>query len=243
MVLAAGLGKRMRPLTDHKPKPMVPLAGRPLIDHTLDRLAKAGIPRAVVNVHYKADVLEDHLAVRRNAGQPPSITISDERGLLLETGGGIAKALPLLGRNPFLVCNSDTTWVEEPPADNLAALLAAWDPTQMDCLLLLAEKERSLGYSGDGDFHIDANGRLTRRQAGETTPHVFAGVSIARPESFKDAPQGPFSLNLLWDNAIAAERLFGIVMDGWWMHVGTPEALADADRFIAERAPRPGGTR
>lgn len=240
MVLAAGLGKRMRPLTDTIPKPMVPLAGRPLIDHTLDRLASAGIPRAVVNVHYKAEVLEAHLARRREKGLPPEITVSDERGLLLETGGGIVKALPLLGEKPFLICNSDTTWVETAKANNLAMLMSAWDGERMDSLLLLARRDSSLGYSGDGDFNLAEDGRLTRRPQGMSTKFVFSGVSIAKPEIFAEVPEGPFSLNILWNRAIASGWLYGVVLDGWWMHVGTPEALADADRFIADLATKGG---
>lgn len=233
MVLAAGLGKRMRPLTDTMPKPMVPLAGRPLIDHTLDRLAESGIKRAVVNVHYKAEVLEAHIAERQAKGLGPLISVSDERGLLLETGGGVVKALPLLGDRPFLICNSDTTWIET-SVRNLDRVIASWNAGAMDSLMLLAKRERSLGYSGDGDFDIDAEGRLTRRKPGETSPYVFTGVSIADPVMFTDVPQGAFSLNLVWDRAIASGRLFGMVLDGWWMHVGTPPALLDAERFIAE---------
>ena len=240
MVLAAGLGKRMRPLTDTMPKPMVTLAGRPLIDHALDRLATAGIARAIVNVHYKADVLEAHLAERREQDLPPEITVSDERGVLLETGGGIVKALPLLGDKPFFICNSDTTWAETAETDNFGMLMSAWDGSRMDSLLLLAEKDRSIGYAGDGDFELAGDGRLTRRAEGTSTPYVFAGVSIAKPEMFVGAPEEPFSLNVLWDKAIAAGRLYGVVLDGWWMHVGTPEALADADLFIAGLATREG---
>lgn len=230
MVLAAGFGKRMRPLTETLPKPMVPLAGRPLIDHTLDRLAESGIGRAVVNVHYLADVLESHLAERRRDGIPPQIAISDERGLLLETGGGIANALALIGSKPFLVCNSDTTWFET--TANLPRLLDAWDGGRMDGLLLLAPRERSLGYAGDGDFHLAADGRLTRRGKGETSPFAFSGVSIAHPRMFEGAPGGAFSLNVLWDRAMAEGRLYGLVLDGWWLHIGTSEALQEAEAFI-----------
>lgn len=233
MVLAAGLGKRMRPLTDTMPKPMVPLAGRPLIDHTLDRLEEAGIKRAIVNVHYQAEVLEAHIMARTRARRGPFVIVSNERGQLLETGGGVAKALPLLGSRPFLVCNSDTTWVER-KTRNLSRLMEAWDDGAMDCLLLLAGIDRSLGYAGDGDFHLAADGTLTRRAAGTTSPLVFSGVSIVHPRLFEGAPSGAFSLNVLWDRAMDAGRLHGIVLDGWWMHVGTPPALLDAERFIAE---------
>jgi MurNAc alpha-1-phosphate uridylyltransferase len=227
-VLAAGLGKRMRPLTDEKPKPMVALGGRPLIDHVLDRLAEAGITEAVVNVHYKADVLLAHLAQRRQ----PRITISDERDELLETGGGVVKAMPLLGPDPFLIHNSDTVWLERGVA-NIDRLIAAWDGERMDGLLLLAERHRSIGYDGDGDFTLGTDGRLARRAMGATSPFVFAGVSIAHPRLIDGAPAGAFSLNAPWDRAISAGRLYGIVLEGLWMHVGTPEALAEAEERVA----------
>ncbi len=238
MVLAAGLGKRMRPLTDDRPKPMVPLAGRPLIDHTLDRLAEAGVARAVVNVHYKPDILEAHLNARTHAGVPPRIVISDERGVLLETGGGIVRAMPQLGAQPFLVCNSDTTWLET-ETRNLERLMTAWDGERMDALLLLAERGRSLGYAGHGDFHMHAEGRLSRLRQGETSPFVFSGTSIAHPRMFEGCREEKFSLNVPWDRAIAEGRLYGLILDGWWVHVGTPEALAEAERFIADGGPRP----
>ena len=228
-VLAAGLGQRMRPLTDDKPKPMVALAGRSLIDHVLDRLAEAGITDAVVNVHYKADVLLAHLAHR----SAPRIAISDERGELLETGGGVVKARALIGAQPFLIHNSDTVWLERGVA-NISRLIEAWDPQRMDSLLLLAERARSIGYDGQGDFDLGADGRLARRRKGTETPCVFAGVSIAHPRMLDGAPSGAFSLNLLWDRAIASGRLYGIVLDGLWMHVGTPQALIDAEQRIAD---------
>lgn len=230
-VPAAGLGQRMRPLTDHIPKPMVRLAGRPLIDHVLDRLAEAGIERAVVNVHYKAEPLLAHLAARTT----PHIAISDERAQLLDTGGGIVRACSLIGSEPFVVHNSDTIWIEN-GVSNIARLAAAWDPERMDCLLLLAERARSMGYDGPGDFSLAAEGTLTRRSEGETTPYVFAGVSINHPRILDGAPDGAFSLNLLWDRASAARRLFGIVLDGLWMHVGTPAAVTEAEERIAHDA-------
>ena len=227
-VLAAGLGKRMRPLTDDKPKPMVALAGRPLIDHVLDRLTAAGIERAVVNVHYKADVLLAHLAQRSR----PAIAVSDERGELLETGGGVIKARALIGERPFIVHNSDTVWLERGVA-NISRLLEAWDPERMDSLLLLAERARSIGYEGKGDFELASDGKLARRRGDSDTRHVFAGVSIAHPRLLEGAPAGAFSLNVLWDRAIAKGRLFGLTLDGLWMHVGTPEALIEAEQRIA----------
>lgn len=229
MVLAAGLGTRMRPLTDAVPKPLVPLAGKPLVDHVLDRLAAAGIRRAVVNVHYLADTLEAHLAARRT---PPEIVVSDERGVLLETGGGVVRALPKLGREPFVIHNSDSVWTESGGA-NLDRLIAAWDATRMDALMLVALGARSLGYDGAGDFTMDPDGRLRRRDKGATAPYVFAGVSILHPRLLDDAPQGAFSLNVPWDKAIAAGRLYGVQLEGLWLHVGTPEALDEAERILA----------
>lgn len=233
MVLAAGLGQRMRPLTDDKPKPMVPLAGRPLIDHVLDRLADAGIDTAVVNLHYKPDGLRAHLASRTR----PRIVLSDETDALLDTGGGVTKALPLLGDGPFLIHNSDTVWTEG-LGSNITRLIDAWDPARMDSLLLLAPTVRSLGYDGRGDFAMDTLGHLRRRQAKEVVPYAFAGVSIATAGLFDGAPAGAFSLNLLWDRAIAANRLFGVRMDGTWMHVGDPSALAEAEAHIARQERR-----
>jgi MurNAc alpha-1-phosphate uridylyltransferase len=227
MVLAAGLGKRMRPLTDEIPKPMVRLKGRPLIDHVLDRLSAAGVARAVVNVHYRADVLEAHLRGRKS----PEIVISDERGLLLDTGGGIMHARDMLGAEPFLIHNSDSVWVEGVGA-NLERLFAAWDPDAMDSLMLLASATGSLGYEGTGDFVMDKDGRLSRRGERQMAPFVFTGVSIAHPRMFENAPEGAFSLNKVWDNAIESGRLYGVRLDGLWMHVGTPEALTEAERWI-----------
>jgi N-acetyl-alpha-D-muramate 1-phosphate uridylyltransferase len=230
-VLAAGLGQRMRPLTDTLPKPLVPLAGRALIDHVLDRLAEAGITKAVVNVHYLADKIENHVKART----APHVKISDERGVLLETGGGVVRALLMLGDAPFVIHNSDTVWIDTNNT-NLERLLTTWDAGHMDSLMLLAPTATSLGYDGKGDFNITPDGRLTRRDSGTTAPYVFAGVSIIHPSMFKGEAERPFSLNKVWDRAIAADRLYGIVLDGLWMHVGTPEALADANAAIARAA-------
>lgn len=226
-VLAAGLGTRMRPLTDTLPKPLVALAGRALIDHALDRIDAAGIETAVVNVHYRADQIEAHLSRRRS----PRIVFSDERARLLDTGGGVAKALPLLGQAPFLVHNSDTVWTEAGTA-NLARLAAAFEERTMHGLLLLADRRASLGYSGRGDFHLGADGRITRPSPGETSDHVFAGASIATPSLMRDSPGGAFSLNRLWDRALAEGRLYGVTLVGTWMHVGDPAALAEAEALI-----------
>lgn len=224
MVLAAGYGERMRPLTERMPKPLVELAGRALIDHVLDRLADAGVETAVVNVHYLPEQLEAHMRAR--AGRPPKTIISDERDVLLDTGGGAKKALPLLGDGPFFIHNSDSAWAEgATPA--LPNMLRLWDPSKMDCLLLLAPISASIGYSARGDFDMAEDGRLTRRGE-DQVPFAFAGVSLCEAKLFADAPDGPFSLNLLWDQALAKGRLHGVRLDGRWMHVGTPEALEEA---------------
>jgi len=226
MVLAAGYGERMRPITDSMPKPLVPLAGRALIDHVLDRLAAAGVETAVVNVHYLPGQIEVHLQER--AGKPPKTVISDERDLLLDTGGGTKKALPLLGNGPFFIHNSDSVWSEGvTPA--LPHMLRLWDHQRMDCLLLLAPLSTSIGYAGRGDFDMAPDGRLTRRRERQVVPFAFAGVSLCTAALFDDAPDGPFSLNLLWDRVLAEGRLYGMRLDGQWMHVGTPEALAEAE--------------
>lgn len=227
MVLAAGLGARMRPLTDTTPKPMVRLAGRPLIDHVLDRLAHAGIETAVVNVHHHADQIERHLKGRAR----PRILVSNERGALLDTGGGVKKALKALGDEPFLIHNSDSLWVEGIGA-NLARLAAMFDADRMDSLMLVALGLASLGYEGRGDFVMAPSGQLRRRPDRELAPFAFTGVSIAHPRLFESTPDGPFSLNLVWDRAIEQGRLFGMRLDGMWMHVGTPKALSDAERLL-----------
>ncbi|WP_454918531.1 nucleotidyltransferase family protein [Xanthobacter sediminis] len=232
MVLAAGLGTRMRPLTDRLPKPLVPVNGRPLLDHVLDALAAAGIAEAVVNVHHLADLIEEHLAARKG---PPRITLSDERGRLLETGGGVRKALPLLAPGPsfapFLAINSDTIWIEG-TRPNLVRLMEGFDPGRMDALLLLAPSARSIGYEGVGDFVMDPDGRLARRPERLVAPFVYAGACILTPDLFEATPDGPFSLNLVFDRAAERERLYGLRLDGVWMHVGTPDAIALAEEAI-----------
>ncbi|MFG1349971.1 nucleotidyltransferase family protein [Xanthobacter autotrophicus] len=228
MVLAAGMGTRMRPLTDTRPKPLVEVYGRALIDHVLDRVADAGIPRAVVNLHHHADMLEAHLTAR---GGTPQIVLSDERSELLETGGGLRKALPLLGPEPFLAINSDTIWIEG-MRPNLVRLREHFDPERMDGLLLLASAAHSIGYDGMGDFQMDTLGRLTRRAERTVVPFVYAGAAILKPELFEGTPDGAFSLNRIFDKAAEAERLFGLRLDGIWMHVGTPDAIALAEEAI-----------
>jgi MurNAc alpha-1-phosphate uridylyltransferase len=232
MVLAAGLGERMRPLTDRMPKPLVAVAGKPLIDHVLDRLAAAGIERAVVNVHYLADMIERHLMDRTLGRTKPQIVISDERDKLLNTGGGVVKALAAIGAEPFIHVNSDTIWIDG-VRPNLERLAEVFDPGTMDALLLLAPVSTSIGYAGRGDFTMAVDGRLTRRAERAIAPFVYAGAAVLRPELFKDAPDGAFPLTALFDRAAAQGRLHGLRMEGVWMHVGTPEAIKEAEAAIA----------
>jgi MurNAc alpha-1-phosphate uridylyltransferase len=232
MVLAAGLGKRMRPITATVPKPLIEVGGRALIDYALDRLELAGVETAVVNIHYLPQLMRAHLARRR---RPPEIVISDESAALLDTGGGTAKALPDLGSEPFYLLNADSFWIEG-ARPNLRWLAGTWDDAAMDALLLLAPTVRAIGYRGRGDFRMDTDGRLTRRPEREVVPFAYAGAAILHPRLFADAPDGAFSLNLLFDRAAAAERLFGVRMDGLWLHVGTPESIGEAEMSIADSA-------
>jgi MurNAc alpha-1-phosphate uridylyltransferase len=230
MVLAAGLGTRMRPYNGHIPKPLVTVGGKSLIDYGLDRLAESGVERAVVNVHHLADAIERHLAMRRS----PSVVISDERAELLGTGGGIAQALPLLGNAPFFLVNSDTLWFDGIHS-NIARLADDFDPAAMDGLLLLAPKD-SLGYEGRGDYTMLSDGRLRRRSGQETAPYIYAGTALLAPALFAGAPRGAFPLTQLFDQAGEKGRLFGLKLEGVWMHVGTPEAVAAAERALAAMA-------
>jgi N-acetyl-alpha-D-muramate 1-phosphate uridylyltransferase len=227
MVLSAGLGTRMRPLTDKMPKPLVEVGGKALLDHVLDRLAEAGVERAVVNVHHFAEQIERHLASRTK----PKITISDERGLLLGTGGAVVKALPELGAAPFFHINSDTIWIDG-VQPNLTRLAETFDPASMDALLLLAPTTGSIGYAGRGDFGMAPDGRLRRRAEREVAPFVFAGAAILSPALFAGAPKGEFPLTDLFDRAAVAGRLHGLRLEGLWMHVGTPDAIVSAERAI-----------
>ena len=229
MVLAAGLGKRMRPLTATRPKPLVEVAGKSLLDHALDRLKAAGVKRAVVNVHYLADALEAHLKRRV---QGIDITVSDERAQLLETGGGLVKALPLIDADPFLVVNSDNLWVDG-PADSIRALAARWDDAEMDALLLLVPLARANCHKGRGDFHMDGTGRLSRRKPGRVAPFVFTGIQIVSKRLFEGAKAEPFSLNILWDRAIEQGRAFGLVHNGLWFDVGSPPAIKRTEAMLA----------
>ena len=231
MVLAAGLGERMRPITNTMPKPLVKVGGRAMLDFVLDRLAAAGVERAVVNVHYLADQIERHLAGRKR----PQIVISDERAKLLNTGGGVVKALGELGREPFFHVNSDTLWIDS-VKPNLTRLAEAFDPPGMDALLLLAPTASSIGYIGRGDFTMGADGRLTKRGEQEVAPYVYAGAAVLAPALFQGAPDGAFSLTRLFDQAAEAGRLHGLRLDGVWMHVGTPDAIALAEAAIRASA-------
>jgi N-acetyl-alpha-D-muramate 1-phosphate uridylyltransferase len=230
MLLAAGLGTRMRPLTDTLPKPLVPVAGKPMIDYLLDALESAGIRDITANVHYLADLIEAHLAGRVGM----RLSISDERAGLLDSGGGVKKALPLLGKNPFLILNADSFWIDG-PRNNLRRLMEAFDPARMDILLLIAPTTTSVGWGNRGDFAFLPDGQLRRPNKGEVTPFAYAGVAIFKPECFADTPE-KFSLNLLFDRAAAAGRFYGLRLDGLWMHVGTPGAIVEAERSIAQSA-------
>ena len=226
MVMAAGLGKRRRPLTASRPKPLIPVLGKPLVDHALDKLAEAGVGRAVVNVHYMADALEAHLALR-NA---PAITISDERDALLETGGGMVKAMPHLP-DPFFCLNSDNIWLDG-PRDVFAELSTAWNPVTMDALLLMVRHTGACNYVGKGDFHLDPLGKVSRRRAGRVAPFIYTGIQIVSHRLLRDAPQGAFSTNILWNRAIEEGRLFGLVHTGQWFEVGEPSAIARTESWL-----------
>jgi MurNAc alpha-1-phosphate uridylyltransferase len=227
MVLAAGMGTRMQPLTNTMPKPLVKAAGKPLLDHVLDRLADVGVERAVVNVHHFADQIINHVKGRTR----PQVVISDERGVLLDTGGGVVKALPELGGAPFFHLNADTIWIDG-VKPNLARLADTFDPATMDALLLLAPIAGSIGYHGRGDFNMASDGRLKPRPEREVAPFVYAGAAILSPALFKDAPQGKFSLTTLFIRAAETGRLSGLRLEGLWMHVGTPDAIGAAEAAI-----------
>ncbi len=228
MILAAGLGTRMRPLTDNCPKPLLPLGGGAMIDLALDHAVAAGVRRAVVNLHYLGGMIRDHLAGRA----APEILFSDEQPEILDTGGGIAQALPLLGATPFYAINSDAIWVGANP---LAVLAAAWDPARMDALLLLVPRGQARSYTRPGDFFLSVEGDVpTRRGDGETAPLVYTGAQIIAPGAFADAPKGAFSLNLVWDALLARGRLAAVTYPGGWVDVGTPAGLAEAEAALRE---------
>jgi N-acetyl-alpha-D-muramate 1-phosphate uridylyltransferase len=231
MILAAGFGVRMRPLTDSMPKPLVRVAGRALLDHVLDKLAAAGVSEAVVNVHYLADQIIAHTATRTQ----PRVIISDERDQVLGTGGGVVKALPLLGDAPFFHLNADTLWIDG-VRPNLARLAETFDPARMDILLLMAPTTSSIGYGGPGDYAMLPDGALRKRREHQVVPFVYAGAAILSPSLFTEAPAGEFPLTRLFDAANEKERLFGLRLDGVWMHVGTPDAVHAAEEAFLESA-------
>lgn len=231
MVFAAGLGTRMRPITNSLPKPLVKVGGKALIDHVLDEFAAAGVARAIVNVHWLPDQIENHLAGR----VAPRVIVSDERPLLLDQGGGIRKVLPLLGDRPFFVANTDAFWTGR-AGFNLRRLAAAWDPDRMDVLLLLAATRGGVGVDWDGDFHMDAQGRLTKRREPEFAPFVYSGIGILKPGLFAGETREVFRLAPTFFTAAEQGRLFGVPLEGTWMHVGTPEAIGEAERALTRQA-------
>lgn len=232
MVLAAGLGSRMRPITETTPKPLVKIAGKPMVDTALDLLVEAGVTRVVVNVHHLADQMEAHLAGRKT----PDILISDERDMLLDSGGGLKKGLELLNDDPLFVMNSDLFWVNEGSTSNLRQLADRFNPDTMDMLLLCVTLENTTGHNGKRDFSLTNDGRLTRYREGESNPVVYAGAFIMLPALLNDAPDGAFSLNTYFDKAIAQGRLFGMTLQGHWITVGTPEAVAEAETALRNLA-------
>ena len=232
MIMAAGLGTRMRPLSADRPKPLVEVGGKALIDHAIDRLVAAGVTLVVVNLHYRAEMIKTHLAGRKDV----EILYSDESEGMLGTGGGVAKALSNFGGEPFFIHNSDTIWVDGYGAE-LERMKARWDPERMDGLLLMAPMVTAMGYEGVGDFMMDSTGLLSRVPQGRVSPFAFPGVQIVHPRLFENPPSGGFSTNVLWDRAIEKERLFGVRLDGVWIHVGTPQAVDEAEEFLADLAP------
>jgi MurNAc alpha-1-phosphate uridylyltransferase len=228
MILSAGLGLRMRPLTDTRPKPLIEVAGKALLAYNLECLTRAGIDQIVVNIHHLGGQIRDYLHTKNYQ----QVKISDETERLLDSGGGVKKALPLLGSDPFFIINADSFFIDG-PQKNLQRLAEAFDPEKMDALLLLAGGLQMTGYEGLGDFFMDAEGRLTRRVERVVAPFVYTGVALITPSLFTDTPDGPFSLNLLFNRAIEKTRLFGLRLDGEWLHVGTPEAIAEAETQLA----------
>ena len=238
MILAAGLGTRMMPLTANKPKPLVELQGKPLIDHCIDRLVKGGVNFIVVNVHYKAELLIAHLEKRKARDKSIDIHICDETEAILDTGGAVAKALPYFEGEPFFTQNSDSLWVEG-MGSAMARMRVRWNPETMDALMLLAPTTTDIGFEGRGDFEMDSLGILKRRGEMRLAPFVWTGLQIVHPRLFEGAPQGRFSINPLWDKAIDKGRLHGIRLDGVWIHVGTPEGLIEAEKFLSDLAREP----
>jgi len=229
MIMAAGLGKRMRPLTETRPKPLVEVAGKAMIDHCFEKLVEAGIGKAVVNVHYFADMMEAHFAA---LPYPVEIQVSDEREQLLETGGGLVQAEPLIAEDVFYCINSDNLWTDG-PTNSLLQLAERWDADRMDALLLLIPREAAHNYKGDGDFHLDGEKRISRKLPGETAPLIYSGIQLISKRLLRDAPAGAFSTNIFWERAIGEGRLFGAVHEGQWFEVGSPEAIAPTAAALA----------
>lgn len=230
MVLAAGLGKRMRPLTATRPKPLVMMGGQTMLDHVLDKLRAAGVEKVVVNVHYLASQVEAHLDAN---AKDLEVAISDEREQLLETGGGLIKAEPMIDCDPFLALNSDNYWIDG-PADSIRLLASQWDDEKMDALLLMVPQSRAHNHQSRGDFHLDAAGRVSRRQPGKIAPFIFTGIQMISKRLLRDAPEGKFSTNIFWDRAIEEGRLYGAVHQGLWFDVGTPAAIPATEAAIAD---------
>ncbi|WP_339827942.1 nucleotidyltransferase family protein [uncultured Parasphingorhabdus sp.] len=229
MIMAAGLGKRMRPLTESRPKPLVEVAGKAMIDHCFEKLVEAGIGKAVVNVHYLADMMEAHLAA---LPYPIEIRVSDEREQLLETGGGLVQAEPLIEEDVFFCINSDNLWTDG-PTNSLRQLAQAWDEDRMDALLLLIPREAAHNYKGDGDFHLDEEKRISRKLPDQKAPLIYSGIQLISKRLLRDAPTGPFSTNIFWERAIGEGRLFGAVHEGQWFEVGSPQAIAPTEAALA----------
>jgi MurNAc alpha-1-phosphate uridylyltransferase len=235
MIMAAGLGLRMRPLTNDRPKPLIDVDGRTLLDHAIDRLKHVGVTKILVNAHYKADMVIAHVKTRTDV----EITIQDERDKILDTGGALKRALPFFGNEPFISHNSDSIWLES-WGSNLERMVRQWDDKAMDCLMLLATTHTSIGYDGGGDFMMDTEGHLSRRVAPRITPFAWPGVQVMHPRLVARGPDTDvFSTNKLWDIAISEGRLYGIRLDGKWMHIGTPEAKAEAEDFLGQRRAAP----
>ncbi|MEH6662518.1 MAG: nucleotidyltransferase family protein [Parasphingorhabdus sp.] len=228
MIMAAGLGKRMRPLTETRPKPLVEVAGKAMIDHCFEKLVEAGIGKAVVNVHYLADMMETHLAA---LPYPIDIRVSDERAQLLETGGGLVQAEPMIEEDIFFCINSDNLWTDG-PTNSLQQLAQAWDEDRMDALLLLIEREAAHNYQGDGDFHLDDEKRISRKLPDQKAPLIYSGIQLISKRLLRDAPAGAFSTNIFWERAIGEGRLFGTVHEGQWFEVGTPQAIAPTEAAL-----------
>ncbi|MAV88749.1 MAG: mannose-1-phosphate guanylyltransferase [Rhodospirillaceae bacterium] len=230
MILAAGLGLRLRPITNKIPKPLVKVANRTLLDHTIDKLLAIGVKTAIINIHYLGDQIRQHLSERTDL----EIIFASEADTLLETGGGIKNVLEYFGNEPFLACNADVLWLNG-PSPVLKRMQNSWHDEQMDGLLMLHSTVEAYGYTGNGDFELDSVGKLSRKLERELTPYLFTGVQILHPRIFKGTPSGAFSLNMIYDKLIKTDRLYGILNDGEWFHIGTPDGLDQAEKYMQYR--------